>query len=66
MKLYKITGVARSGDKKKMFAGSQSEAGKVRKSLNSDCDVPRENITTEEIEVAPNKAGILAALNEHC
>ena len=66
MKLYKIVGTSRSGEKHKRFVGSQSDAGSTRKTLNGECDVPRDAIETVEIDVEPNKAGILAALNEHC
>jgi hypothetical protein len=66
MRFQKITGISRNGSKHVRFAGSQSEAASVRKTLNRDCDVPRDAISTDEIDIEPNKAGILAALNQHC
>lgn len=66
MKFYKIVGVSRDGKLEKRFASSKDEAASQRKDLNQHFDVPRDNIVTEDIEVEPNKAGILDALNNHC
>lgn len=46
------------------FVGSQSEAAKHRKYLNSELKVSRSAIDTAEIEYASGKAGVIEMLNK--
>jgi hypothetical protein len=45
-----------------VWAGSQSEAASLRKSL-TDAGAKRADISTQTIEVPTNKAGLMAFLN---
>lgn len=64
MKLYLITAV--TGDKADIvsqYAGSQADAGKLRKALGEQ-GFKRADITTTEVDVPTGKAGLLAFLNK--
>lgn len=59
-KIYRVS----SKDQPAFYCGSQSEASKQRKYLNSDLKVPRAEIATDEIEFTSGKAGVIALLNK--
>lgn len=61
MKLYRITATTEA-ENKTVWVGSQSDAGKARKSLIED-GFKRAELVTEEIDVPTNKEGLLAFLN---
>ena len=63
MKLYKITGKLNETATTSVWAGSQDAAGKARKALMSEHDLSRSEITTDEVEVPTNKAGLIDFLN---
>lgn len=58
MKLYKIE----AKDNDTQWVGSQSEAATARKHLGAK-GIKRNEITTTEVEVPTNKAGLLEFLN---
>jgi len=63
MKLYKITATLSDGTTERKWAGSGDAAAKARKHFNSERKVPRDSITTDEVEVPTNKAGLIDFLN---
>lgn len=63
MKLYKITATLSDGTTDKLWAGSQSNAAAARKHFNSERKVPRDSITTEEVEVSTHKGPLIDFLN---
>lgn len=65
MKLQKITANNSGIGRQRRFASSLDGAATARRELTKQ-GYKREDLKTEEIEVSPTKAGILAALNEHC
>lgn len=68
MKFQKITALKIGNDRflpVRRFASSLDGAATARRELTKQ-GYKREELTTEEIEVQPTKAGILDALNKHC
>lgn len=63
MKLYKTTAKMADGSASVRWAGSQAEAATNRKVFNQS-GVKREYISTEEVDVPTNKAGLLEWLND--
>ena len=61
MKLYRTKAKDESAG---YWAGSQAEAAGHRKKLNGEGH-KRDTISTEEVEVPTNKAGLLEFLNQH-
>lgn len=65
MRLYKTTapdGTTDTGTRTS-WTGSQADAGKDRKHFNSALKIPRDKITTDEVDVPTDKQGLLAWLN---
>jgi len=67
MKLYKITASRTTTetevDRITSWSGSQADAAKTRKRFNSELKFKRDDITTDEVEVPTNKAGLIDFLN---
>mgnify|MGYP003544660126 CR=1 FL=1 len=64
MKLYKTT--VSPGDKTTVsWQGTQADAASVRKRAMDD-GAKRKDVTTEDVEVPTDKAGLLAWLNANC
>ena len=59
-KIYRVS----AKDVPARYFGSQSEAGKHRKHLNSDKKIPRAEIATDEVEFNSGKAGVIELLNK--
>lgn len=69
MKLYKTTITASSGNldetTKVSWQGTQADSASVRKKAMDD-GAKRKDVTTEDVEVPTDKAGLLAWLNANC
>ena len=61
MKLYKTT-VVNEADRTVSWQGTQADAASVRKRAMDD-GAKRKDVTTEDVEVPTDKAGLLAWLN---
>lgn len=61
MKLYKVS----AKDVSTKWVGAQADAASHRKFLNSVKKIPRDAITTEEVEVPTDKKGLLEWLNNN-
>jgi hypothetical protein len=64
MRLYKI--MAHTDDAKDdvvQWVGTQADAAKLRKELNSEQGFKRDNINTFEVDVPTDKKGLLEFLN---
>lgn len=69
MKLYRTYAEAQYGDgygrdAKAQWTGTQADAAKARKYLNSTLKIPRDHIHTDEVDVPTDKKGLLAFLNQ--
>lgn len=63
MKLYRISAQSAEGaDQPVVWVGTQSDAGKARKTF-VEGGFKRAEITTEEVDVPTNKEGLIAFLN---
>lgn len=60
MKIYRT----RAPNHPDRFAASQAAAGKDRKYFNSEVKIPRAEISTDEIEFASGKTGVIELLNK--
>jgi hypothetical protein len=65
MKLYKITGSLKDDNEFRAtrWVGSQADAASARKEFNSKLGMPRDRITTEEVEVPTTKKELIEFLN---
>ena len=61
MKLYTVEAL---GVNRRFYAGSQTEAAKIRKDLRENNGAKNANIRTTEVDVPTNKDGLLKFLNE--
>lgn len=64
MKLYKTT-VVNEDDRTVSWQGTQADAASARKKAMDD-GAKRKDVTTEDVEVPTDKAGLLAWLNANC
>lgn len=62
MRLYKTTANADESTLVR-WSGTQADAASERRIFNSTKKIPRDSITTEEVEVPTNKQGLLEFLN---
>lgn len=66
MKLYKTTVVNEADSWQGIsWQGTQADAASVRKKAMDD-GAKRKDVTTEDVEVPTDKAGLLAWLNANC